>query len=103
LGLEAPYCIEELMMPTLEAEWLWRKVFLPELTRRFGVSVAAAVIRCENLQLVSGTGRSLMSGYHQRLLRYPSQPDSPLETVRIVDGRPRRASQGEPTLFDGPR
>ena len=38
------------MQPTLESEWLWRKIILPEITRRFAVSLSAAVHRFNDLQ-----------------------------------------------------
>ena len=42
--------VVQLMQPTLESEWLWRRVVLPEFTRCFAVSLSAAVHRFNDLQ-----------------------------------------------------
>jgi hypothetical protein len=49
-GLKRGKAVIQLMQPTLESEWLWRKVVLPEFTRRFAVSLSAAVHRFNDLQ-----------------------------------------------------
>lgn len=48
--LERRKAVVQLMQPTRESEWLWRKVVLPEFTRCFAVSLPAAVHRFNDLQ-----------------------------------------------------
>ena len=49
-GLKRGKAVLQLMEPTLQSEWLWRRIVLPEFTRRFAVSLSAAVHRFNDLQ-----------------------------------------------------
>lgn len=49
-GLKRGKAVTQMMQATLESEWLWRKMILPEFTRCFAVSLSAAVHRFNDLQ-----------------------------------------------------
>jgi Zn-dependent peptidase ImmA (M78 family) len=53
-GLDAKTSMVELMLGRPEAEPLWKRVFLPEITRRFGVSLSAAVNRFLDIRIQDG-------------------------------------------------
>ncbi len=89
-------CIKMLVKPTHEAHWLWRKVFLPDITQRFEVSVSAAVIRCRDLRLRIKGEVPFMPKLFQRLLLKPASPDDGLDRIHVANGQPVR----EPTLFE---
>jgi len=85
--LDTEYCLTEMMMPTVESEWLWRAIFLPRITRQFGVSKTAAVIRCGDMRLVSHAERALFPlRFRERILQRPTNID--LRFMRIIHGRP---------------
>lgn len=85
--LDLEFCLTEMMMPTVESEWLWRAVFLPRITREFGVSKTAAIIRCLDMRLITHAERSFLPLlFRDRLLERPTEID--LRFIRIVDGRP---------------
>ncbi len=81
-------CIVELMLDTTESEWLWKKRFLPEITRRFGVSLTAALRRFQDIQIHDGKP-FLLPDHVERLLT-PAKPDDPISSIGIVDGVPRK-------------
>lgn len=89
-------CTIELMKPTPESEWLWRKRFLPAITRRFDVSLSAAIIRCSNIQPRITDACPLLPREHaDRLLRpaadaRPAKPDDAVADIQLIDGVPRR-------------
>jgi hypothetical protein len=93
--LEPITCIKMLIKPTHEAHWLWRKVFLPEFTKRFEVSVSAAIIRMRDLRLRLRGEVPFMPEILQRLLLKPAAPEDGLDKFHLVEGRPVR----EATLF----
>lgn len=85
--LDLEFSLTEMMMPTVESEWLWRAIFLPRLTRQFGVSKTAAVIRCGDLRLISDPSRSFLPlRFRDRLLERAT--DLNLRLIRIIGGRP---------------
>lgn len=85
--LDTEFCLTEMMMPTVESEWLWRAIFLPRLTRQFGVSKTAVVIRCGDMRLVTHPTRSFLPlRFRDRLLERATELD--LRFIRIIDGRP---------------
>ena len=85
--LDLEYCLTEMMMPTLESEWLWRAIFLPRLTRHFGVSRTAVIIRCIDMRLVTHPARSFLPlRFRDRLVQRAQEFN--LRFMRIVDGRP---------------
>lgn len=49
-SLNAKDAVIQLMRPTPESESLWRRLVLPMVARKFGVSLAAAVHRCHGIQ-----------------------------------------------------
>jgi len=86
-ALDIEHCLTEMMMPTVESEWLWRAIFLPRLTRQFGVSKTAAVIRCGDMRLISNPSRSFLPlRFRDELLERATDLD--LRFIRIIDGRP---------------
>ena len=89
-GLDRVKCILELMKTTTEAEWLWRRQFLPAITRRFGVSLTAAINRCNDIRPRLPDSRPLLPfELIKRLLR-PVRSNPELQDVCVVDGIPRR-------------
>lgn len=70
MGIPRAKCFAQLMDTTPEAESLWRRRFLPPLARRFTVSIAAAAIRCSDIQPRIPRTRPLLSReLVQRLLK----------------------------------
>lgn len=86
-------CIVELMVDAAESRWLWKKVFLPALTRRFAVSLSAMLYRFRNLRRFDG--KPFRVDAHVGRLLAPAGPDNPLLSMEIVDGFPRRHVQGQ--------
>lgn len=85
--LDIEFCLTEMMMPTVESEWLWRAIFLPRLIRQFGVSKTAAVIRCGDMRLVTHPTRSFLPlRFRDPLLKRATELE--LRFIRVVDGRP---------------
>lgn len=60
IGAEPHWCLTELMMPTEQSMRLWRNIFVPALSRCFGVSKTAALIRALSLQLIGDDPRTLI-------------------------------------------
>jgi Zn-dependent peptidase ImmA (M78 family) len=95
-GMNWAHCTLELMQSTPESEWLWRKRVLPMITRRFQVSLSAAVYRCCEIQpLISNAKPLLRQDMADRLLR-PTAADANLDSIEIVDGIPKHCD-----LFSG--
>lgn len=88
--LDRASCITELMMDSAEAEWLWKKRFLPAITARFGVSLSAAIFRFSDIRL-RDSKPFLAAGLKSRLLRQV-EPDSPLRSMKLVNGFPQRGT-----------
>jgi hypothetical protein len=101
LVLDAEYCIGELMMPTYPAEWLWRTIFLPELTGRFAVSRAAAVLRCAQLRLDDLEGRPLVPARLREALLAGAAEERFPHSMRIVKGRPHLAASATRSSTSG--
>lgn len=85
-------CIVELMMDTAESEFLWKRRFLPAITRRFGVSLSAALYRFQDIRLRDG--KPFMLPEHLEKLRAPGRPEDPVSSIRLVDGVPRVVQDG---------
>ena len=94
--LDTLACLTELLQGADEAAWLWKKVFLPQVTKRFGVSLSAAVHRFADLCLTDG--KPLLFEKHIETLLRPLDPQGSIASIRIVNGVPRRA-EPEATLF----
>lgn len=58
--LRSGKAVVELMQESDESRWLWSEVVLPAVTRRFGVSLAAAVYRFHDVQPKMRYARPLM-------------------------------------------
>lgn len=58
--LRSGKAVVELMQQTEESQWLWSEVVLPAITRRFGVSLTAAVYRFYDVQPKMRYARPLM-------------------------------------------
>ncbi|MBN2562333.1 MAG: ImmA/IrrE family metallo-endopeptidase [Phycisphaerae bacterium] len=88
--MDKPQCTIELMKTTPESEWLWRKRLLPKITRRFDVSLSAAIIRCSDIQpRITEPRRLLSDELAERLLR-PMESKAELDSIEIVEGVPKR-------------
>lgn len=87
-GFDAKRCVPELVKDRVESEWLWKKHFLPALTRHFGVSLSATIHRFSDIRLPDGKP-FLLPLHVERLLR-PVESGSALEGVTLVDGFPVR-------------
>jgi Zn-dependent peptidase ImmA (M78 family) len=94
--LDRVRCVAELMLGRPESEWLWRRKFLPEFTRRFAVSLTAVVHRFSDIRLADGKP-FLLPHHVQRLLK-PAEPTGVMSAITIQDGVPVRL----PTLFEAP-
>lgn len=88
--------IVELMLDTPESDWLWKKCFLPALTRRFGMSLQATLFRFRELRRFDGRS-FLFDRQIDRLLRSASA-DDPLHNLNLIDGFPHAVE--EASLFD---
>lgn len=88
--------IVELMLDTPESDWLWKKAFLPALTRRFGMSLQATLFRFRELRRIDGKS-FLFDRQIDRLLR-SAAADDPLHDLNLVNGFPRPVK--EKSLFD---
>lgn len=86
LKLDRAACITELMMNTTEAEWLWKKRFLPAITERFGVSLSAAVFRFSDIRLRDG--KPFLPERLKPSLFSKTRPGSPIRQMRLVGGFP---------------
>lgn len=83
-------CTIELMKTTSESEWLWRRRLLPVITRRFDVSLSAAINRCSDIQpRITEPRRLLPEELGERLLR-PADREAELDSIQIVEGVPKR-------------
>lgn len=76
----------ELMETTPESEWLWRKVILPYVTRRFGVSLAAAVYRFTDIRPKVEGADSLLPRELVNVLLSAARVDSAMDSTFIEDG-----------------
>jgi len=88
-GMDRARCTLELMQSNPESEWLWRKRVLPMITRRFGISLSAAVFRCREIQpLISNAKPLLRQNMVDRLLK-ATAADADLDSIEIVSGIPK--------------
>ena len=94
--LDTRVCLTELLRGADEAAWLWKKVFLPQVTKRFGVSLSAAIHRFADLCLTDG--KPLLFEKHIETMFRPLDPQDPIASIQIVDGAPKRIEE-EATLF----
>jgi hypothetical protein len=62
----------ELIVPSEDSARLWKHVILPRFTRRFGVSLSAAVFRLRGIQLRQADRRPLLPDRHLPLLLTPT-------------------------------
>ncbi|MBX3323936.1 MAG: ImmA/IrrE family metallo-endopeptidase [Phycisphaeraceae bacterium] len=97
--LERRACIVELLCDSPASEWLWRTRFLPAITRRFGVSLSAAVLRFQDVRLRGDRQPFMPHAIARRALKARWQR-SPVPEFRIVEGKPVAADgRCESTLF----
>ncbi len=76
----------EMMNPTLESEWLWRKRILPAITRRFDVSLSAAVNRFRDIQPRVANTRPLLPREFEELLLQPVTDRQKFDSIWVADG-----------------
>lgn len=96
--LDRRTCITELLCDSPASEWLWRTRFLPAITRRFGVSLSAAVLRFQDVRLREDRQPFMPNPIARRALKTRWQR-TPLPQFRIVDGRPVPDGTHDSTLF----
>lgn len=85
-------CIVELMIDSPESRWLWKKLFLPALTRRFAVSLSALLYRFRSLRRFDG--RPFLVEDHVPRLLAPAGDENRLAPMEVADGFPKRPVQG---------
>lgn len=85
-GLMLARATADLMHPTPESEWLWRKVVLPQITRRFDVSFSAAVHRFNDIRPRIDDTVPLMPWELVEVLLVPAPADSPIDSTFVEDG-----------------
>jgi Zn-dependent peptidase ImmA (M78 family) len=101
LKLDLQTCLVELMLVATESEDLWRLHFLPEISRRFSVSLTAALIRCSDLCLQSSDERPFLPSAVAKRIQDRAALERPNVAAKLVDGKPeasRAVRQG--ILFD---
>jgi len=89
-GMDAQYCLTELMMPTPESLWLWKGFFVPFLTQRFGISRTALVYRCHDLRDLTDEGRSFMPARVRNAILGTAQFGEEVPPMRLIAGRPHQ-------------
>lgn len=85
-GLKLARGTADLMHATTESEWLWRKVMLPQITRRFDVSLAAAVHRFNDIRPKIEDTAPLLPRELVDVLLVPASADSPIDSTFVEDG-----------------
>ena len=85
-GLKPARATMELMRPTPESEWLWRKVVLPQITRRFDVSLAAAVHRFNDIRPKIEDTAPLLPRELVNVLLVPARAGSSIDSTFIENG-----------------
>lgn len=93
-GLKRGKAVVQLIESTTESEWLWRRVVLPEITKRFGVSLAAAVHRFNDIQAKALAGTPFLPREFVPLLQRRSE-NAEIRMIDVENGRPVQR-----TLFD---
>ncbi len=89
-GLKRADAVITLMKPTVESEWLWRTRVLPMVTRRFGVSLTAAVHRFSDVEpKVPNTRPLLPPQFAEQLLQATGDPHR-FDSVWVEDGVPTK-------------
>jgi len=84
-------CTWELMQTTRESEWMWRKLLLPVLTRRFGVSLSTAINRCNDIEPRIPSPRPLLPAEFMEVLLHRSARGDELDAIRLSNGVPQYA------------
>ncbi len=87
--MDKPKCTWELMQATRESEWMWRKLFLPVLTRRFAVSLSTAIYRCSEIEPRIPNATPLLPAEFVDRLVHRSHRQDELDSVRLVNGCPQ--------------
>ncbi|NLX20224.1 MAG: ImmA/IrrE family metallo-endopeptidase [Phycisphaerae bacterium] len=93
-------CTWELMQTTRESEWMWRKLLLPMLTRRFGVSLSTAINRCNDIEPRIPSPRPLLPAEFVESLLHRSVRGDELDAIRLRDGVPQYADLFTPASSD---
>lgn len=87
--LKRAECVNELMHVTAESEWLWRYRVLPAITKRFEVSLSAAIFRCTELEPRVRNPRPLLPRQLINRLLYKARNDDTVSAVQVIGGRPQ--------------
>ena len=85
-GLKRAKAVLELTQSTEESEWLWRTIVLPTITRRFDVSLSAAVHRFGDLKPKLPESGPLLPRELAEILLKPASDSTLLNSVWIEDG-----------------
>lgn len=75
--------VTQMMSTSDEAEWLWRRVVLPEIVRRFGVSRTAAVHRFNDVQPIMKNPRPLLARTFVKKLLEPVGAETRFDSIWI--------------------
>lgn len=89
-GLHRSRCTALMMQPVAESEWLWRRRVLPVITRRFDVSLSAAVNRFNDIQARIQDATPLLPFELVERLTRPRPDTRDLDGIEIVNGVPAR-------------
>ncbi|MBK8915404.1 MAG: ImmA/IrrE family metallo-endopeptidase [Phycisphaerales bacterium] len=75
IGADPHWCLTELMMASDQSLKMWQNIFVPALSRSFGVSKTATLIRAHGLQLAGADPRTLIpSRLFYDLMPKPTPP-----------------------------
>ena len=83
--LELKHAITELMLDTAQSLYLWKKIILPAITRRFDVSLQAAIYRFSDLQMTDAKPFLLDEIKPALFKKLPQQ--SPVHQIYIENGQ----------------
>jgi len=82
--------VTQLLLSKAESVWLWKKRFLPELTRRFGVSLSTALFRFCELTI---DGKPILNASLYEQLLKPAADNGMLNDIVVEQGVPRLRRQ----------
>lgn len=88
-GLNTAKCVYTLMHRSVESEWLWRYAILPDVTKRFGVSLSAAIYRLGAVQPRITEPKPLLPRSLINRLLQPATAADDVQSVLVIDGVPQ--------------
>ena len=88
-NLNPARCVYTLMHRSVESEWLWRYVILPEITKCFVVSLSAAIYRLGSVQPRISDPKPLLPRSLVNRLLEPATDAADVQSVLVIDGVPQ--------------